>query len=233
MTVSATSKAAAIKVDLHTHSIASPDGGLREADYRRMLDSGRLDIIAVTDHDTAEFALRLQEKLGNRIIVGEEIRTSHGEIIGLYLQKTIRAGLSPAETIAMIKGQGGLVYIPHPFETIRQGMQASALQAVAADVDIVEIHNGRAAFQNRSRVANDWAAVHDCAGGAGSDSHGRAGWGRTYTVLSEMPAVDTLVGLLKNAEHRSSFPGVPALMSPKLNRLKHSVRRFTDKRRSR
>lgn len=212
------------KIDLHTHSTASPDGGLTEADYRRMFDSGRLDVIAVTDHDTAEFAMQLHEKIGDRIIVGEEIRTTHGEIIGLYLQETIAAGLSPAVTIESIRSQGGLVYIPHPFETVRQGMQASALQAVAANVDIIEVINGRASFQNRSQLAYDWAGVHSCVGGAGSDSHGRAGWGRTYTVLSEMPAADTLVSLLKTAEHRSRFAGVPALLSPKLNRLKNSLR---------
>lgn len=213
------------KVDLHTHSIASPDGGLAEADYHRMLDSGRLDVIAVTDHDTAEFALQLHKKLGDRIIVGEEIRTSHGEVIGLYLRETIPAGLSPAETIGRIKQQGGLVYIPHPFETVRQGMQASALQAIAPEVDIIEVHNGRAAFQDRSRVAYDWAAAHGCAGGAGSDSHGRAGWGRTYTVLSELPAAGTLVELLKTADYHSRFAGVRALLAPKLNRVKKRRRR--------
>jgi Predicted metal-dependent phosphoesterases (PHP family) len=72
------------KVDLHTHSIASPDGSLNEDNYRKMLETGRLDCIAVTDHNTIAFAKELHANLGDRIIVGEEITTLDGEIIGLF-----------------------------------------------------------------------------------------------------------------------------------------------------
>src|SRR5882757_5862760 len=98
-----------IKIDLHTHSVASPDGSLTAVHYQRAL--GRLDVIAVTDHNRIDFAQKLQTELGERIIVGEEITTLEGEIVGLYLQTLIPAGLSVVETVRQIHAQGALVYI--------------------------------------------------------------------------------------------------------------------------
>ena len=72
------------KVDLHTHSQASPDGGIRPEQYAQALATEKLDFIAITDHDRIDFALGMQKALGNKIIVGQEITTSVGELIGLY-----------------------------------------------------------------------------------------------------------------------------------------------------
>ena len=126
-----------MKVDLHTHSVASPDGSLKEEDYRKMLNSGGLDCIAVTDHNTISFAQELNEKLGHQIIIGEQITTTEGEIIGLYLEKAVKPGMSATETIAAIKAQNGLVYIPHPFETVRKGMKVEILNRMSLGVDII------------------------------------------------------------------------------------------------
>jgi len=206
------------KIDLHTHSVASPDGALTADNYKSMLDSGGLDYIAITDHSTVDYALRMQAELGKRIIVGEEIKTTEGEIIGLYLQQTIPKGLTPTQTVAAIKEQGGIICIPHPFETVRSGMTRQGLEAIADDVDIIEVHNGRAIFQNRSKRAYAWAAIHSCAGIANSDSHGMRGWGRTYTVVDKLPTQQTLISLLKDCHYATGFPGVHGLLYPKLNR---------------
>jgi predicted metal-dependent phosphoesterase TrpH len=217
-----------IKLDMHTHSVASPDGALTVADYRHMLTSGKLDYIAVTDHNTTEFAVHLKTELGElaeRIIVGEEIRTTHGEIIGLYLTETVPKLLSPAETIAAIRQQGGLVCIPHPFENVRRGMQRPALDAIADDVDMIEVHNGRAVFQNKSKAAYAWAASHQVMGVANSDCHAMSGWGRTYTKIAEAPDRDNLVRLLEHAEYTAKFPGVRAVLYPKFNRLRGKRKR--------
>src|SRR5262245_43185713 len=111
-----------MKIDLHTHSIASPDRSLSAKNYQKMLASGKLDYVAVTDHNVIDFARILHDQLGEQIIVGEEIATSEGEIIGLYLTSVVPSGLSAAETVRAIKDQDGLVYIPHPFETLRNGL---------------------------------------------------------------------------------------------------------------
>jgi predicted metal-dependent phosphoesterase TrpH len=208
------------KVDFHTHSIASPDGALAPKHYRRALERRRLDYIAITDHNTIEMAQQLHAELGDKIIVGEEVTTSEGEIIGLYLTAPIPAKLSAAETVKRIRKQGGIVYIPHPFETVRQGISAETLQKIAGDVDIIEVHNGRAVFQNRSPQAAAWSAEYIVPGAASSDAHGVSGWGRTYTILGEEPTQQNLTKLLAAASYQRGFPGVRGLLYPKFNRLR-------------
>lgn len=210
------------KVDLHTHSVASQDGGLHAKHYRKLLDRKKLDCVAITDHNTIDSAQTIQKELGaDRIIVGEEISTTQGDVIGLYLQQAIPAGLSLAETMTEIHKQGGLVYIPHPFETVRKGVAIEMLQLVATEVDIIEVLNGRAVFQNRSGQAFLWSMAHSVPGAASSDAHGPGGFGHTYTLLNHMPTRNNLVQQLAEADYMRSFPGVRGLMYPKFNRFKH------------
>jgi predicted metal-dependent phosphoesterase TrpH len=212
------------KVDFHTHSSASPDGSLTGDQYRQMLKSKRLDCIAVTDHNSITLAQELHNELGPKIIIGEEITTKVGEVIGLFLTKEVPADLALAETVRLIQEQGGLVYVPHPFETVRKGISEEALEPVAAEVDIMEVYNGRAIFQNRSDDAQTWADLHLVPGAASSDSHGVAGWGRTYTSLSEIPTRENLLNLLKNAEYTHASPGIRGILYPKFNRLRKKWR---------
>ena len=208
------------KIDLHTHSIASPDGSLTKDDYRSMLDNGVLDCIAVTDHNTIAFALALRADLGNHIIVGEEITTLDGEIIGLYLESVIQAGMTAAQTVAAIKQQGGLVYIPHPFESLRKALSLDMLNAIAQDVDIVETHNGRAFFQNKTKQVEAWAFEHHLPGAASSDAHGRHGWGETHTVVDQAPTRVNLLKLLSAATFKVARPSLHSILYPKINRIR-------------
>lgn len=215
----------AYKIDFHTHSEASPDGALQLKHYERMLTHQRLHCIAVTDHNTIEFASWLQAELGSdRIIVGEEINTTEGEIIGLYLTEAVPAGLSLKRAIRRVKKQGGLVYVPHPFETVRKGIAEEVLDSIAGEVDIIETQNGRAVFQNTSKQAMSWAASHNIPGAAASDAHGVVGWGRTYTLLDEMPQRETLLALLKGASYERAFPTMRGVLYPKLNRFRKKGR---------
>ncbi|HSX05850.1 MAG TPA: PHP domain-containing protein [Candidatus Saccharimonadales bacterium] len=210
------------RIDLHTHSVASPDGNLTARDYQAMLASGRLNYIAITDHNRIDFALRLQAELGNlgtHIIVGEEITTQDGEIIGLYLRQAVPAGLSAAETARRIHQQGGLVYVPHPFETVRKGISLASLDAIADLVDIIETYNGRN-LQNRAATAQTWAAAHHKPGAASSDAHGKRGWGKTATVLPKKPSHENLVKTLQTASLDTHSTGLIGRLYPMLNRLR-------------
>lgn len=211
------------KIDLHTHSMASPDGSLDREAYHKMLVGGGLDYVAVTDHNTIDGAMQLQAELGDHIIVGEEITTSEGEIIGLYLTRNIPALLTPEETVREIHQQGGLVYVPHPFETIRSGIALPVLERIAGEVDIVEMHNGRAYAQNRGRQAEAWAKKHQIAMAASSDAHGPTGWGRTYSLLAKKPGRDTLVVLLQAAMYSRRFVGLRGSLYPKFNRIRKKI----------
>lgn len=209
-----------ILVDLHTHSVASPDGSLKLQDYDHALSTGLLDVIAITDHDTIDFALEARARLGEGIIVGEEVSTSEGEIVGLYLSEPVEPGLSVEATIAAIKSQGGLVYVPHPFETVRNGLNEATLNRIADSVDIIEVHNGRAVFQNRAKESENWAATHNVVVAASSDAHGKIGWGRTYTEIDSLPTIKNLVAQLQAGKLSTGTVGLLGVLYPKINRLK-------------
>lgn len=218
------------RIDLHTHSYGSPDGSLTVEKYKKILLSGKLDYIAITDHDRISFAKKVKEslgeELGKRIIVGEEITTKSGEIIGLFLQEKVLPGQTLRETAKAIRAQGGLVYVPHPFETVRKGVSRASLDDIADLVDIVETWNGRAVFQNKSRQAREWASLHAKAEASSSDAHGRKGWGRAYTSIARRPKADNLVEQLKDGLQRRKTVHV-GVVYPKFNRVRKKLRRNT------
>lgn len=211
------------KIDLHTHSASSPDGGITLRQYRGALKTGLLDCIAITDHNSIDFATRAREELGERIIVGEEIMTTMGEIIGLFLDEPISPGQPPEETIAAIRAQDGLVYIPHPFETIRKGLHPAALEMIQTDVDVIEACNGRAFLQNRSQQAVVWAKLNNVPAAASSDAHGLRGLGRTFTAVSDMPNRDNLIALLAGSTLHTRRPKVRGLLYPKYHRMRKKL----------
>ena len=211
------------KLDLHTHSDASPDGGISASQYARALATSTLDVIAITDHNRIDFALKLQGELGDRIIVGEEIMTTAGEIIGLFLTERIAPGLSPHETVKLIREQGGLVYIPHPFETVRKGLTPETLDELLDHVDIIEVANGRAFLQNRQSKSAIYAKLHRLASAASSDAHGVRGLGRTYTAVKDIPTPATLLSLIAKGTPIAAPPSPQALLYPKYHRLRKKL----------
>ncbi len=212
-----------IKIDLHTHSSASSDGGIKPQEYISLIENNILDYVAITDHNSIKLAQKLHKTLGNHIIIGEEIMTREGEIIGLYLDARIAPGHGLLDTIQMIKNQGGLVYAPHPFETVRKGIQPGILDAYAENIDIVEVHNARALFQNRGPQAATWAKLHRKPMVASSDAHGVRGVGTTYTQIAEEPTVKNLVRLLKKAHFITNRPPLYTLLYPKIHRMRKKI----------
>lgn len=209
-----------VRVDLHTHSIKSPDGSISLEQYREVLKS-KLDCVAITDHNRIDFALKVQSELGaDKIIVGEEINTNQGEVIGLFLDEVVEPNQDIEVTIEKIKTQGGLVYIPHPFETVRSGVTKETLEQIKDSVDIIEGANGRAFFQNFGPQAHAWARVHNVPSLASSDAHRAKALGKTYSQISEVPTVDTLVELSRTARKFYARPSLTDILAPKLNRLK-------------
>lgn len=214
-----------VKIDLHTHSEASPDGGITANQYAAILRNEIVDVIAITDHDRIDFALGMQKALGaKRIIVGEEITTTQGEIIGLYLTKKIEPGMSAQDTIDAIKLQNGVVYIPHPFEKVRKGMQEEVVMALIEDIDIIEGYNGRAFVQNFSAKALAVAKQHKISAAASSDAHGAAGVGSAYTTLKQQPNRNNLNALVARGHLVTGKPPYYTLLLPKINRIKKLLR---------
>lgn len=213
-----------IKLDLHTHSVASADGGIKAAQYEFVLEKGALDCIAITDHNRIDFAQAMHKQLGNRIIVGEEVMTTGGEVIGLFLKQPVPSGLTPLEAIQAIRQQQGIVYVPHPLETFRRGLSIQALNELVALIDIVEVQNGRAVFQNRGPQAATWAKLHRKLRAASSDAHSLGGLTRTYTVVEKVPTRDSLLELLGKGRIITRRPPLHTLLHPKTNRLRNKIK---------
>lgn len=213
-----------IKVDLHTHSIISADGAgsITASDFERFLKTGVLDCLAITDHNETKFAQEMHQKFGNKIIVGEEIRTKEGEIIGLFLTKTIPPRLTAVQTVKEIREQGGLVYIPHPFEIVREGLQRPILEKIVSDIDIFEVFNGRGRLHGKEKKALAFAEKYHLIPAASSDAHGPKGIGYTYSVIDTLPTKETLKMLLKKGLLHKQYAPLWTYLYPIVNILKNT-----------
>lgn len=205
------------RLDLHTHSDASNDGGLTLGDYRRALKT--LDYIAVTDHNTLAGAKAIHKALGARIIIGCEISTAHGDLIGLFLSQDIPPGLTLKQTINRIRAQNGLVMVPHPFERWqRASLSQAQLAGVLKDLDIIETYNGRSLSLRGRFKARRFARRHNLAAISNSDAHGPAGIGRTYTMVKHPPTASNLVEQLRGASYINAQTPLKGLFEPSRNR---------------
>lgn len=175
-----------------------------------------LDVLAVTDHDRLEGALECASLAAAdsslpRVIVGEEMASRQGDIVGLFLSREIPGGLDVWETIALIRDQGGLVYLPHPFDRFRRAtMDSAVVEEVANLVDVVEVANGRALTTSANPLALDLAARHGKRLGAGSDAHFPGELGRCYLELPTGPGTlaapkPSAVAGLPTASDRDGF----------------------------
>jgi predicted metal-dependent phosphoesterase TrpH len=194
-----TASGSGFKLDLHNHTFFSADGLMTPAQLLEAAKDRGIDFLAVTDHNTVQGALQAlalsQADLSlPRVIPGVEVRTAAGEIIGLYVQEEIPRGLSLAETAALIRQQGGLVYLPHPYDVFRRGAVAPAERGHAAALaDMVEVVNGRSLGPRAGRKAGRLAGAQQRPGGAGSDAHRKGEVGRVHILVGECPTRDTLV----------------------------------------
>jgi len=192
-----------IKVDMHIHTSYSPDSLLPIDDLLRTCDGKGIDCVAVVDHDTAEGGLKLYELAPSKIIVGEEIHTTLGEIIGLFLKENIQPWLSPMETVERIKAQGGLVYLPHPFDGMRAAvLERQALDEIWEKIDIVEVFNSRNVFPWSNWKASSFAVEKGIVSGAGSDAHTRFEVGRAYVMMESFDSAADFLSKLARAEIR-------------------------------
>jgi predicted metal-dependent phosphoesterase TrpH len=218
------------KCDLHTHSELSSDGGLTAKEYINLLNKKVLDVVAVTDHNQLRFALELHDQVGDQVIPGEEISSSDGHIIGLFLTDLIRPGLTAVETVKKIKQQGGVVYIPHPFETHRSGISLQVLEHISAEVDILEVFNARSLpFQSHLSVLKAFADQHQITPAAGSDAHGLHGVGTTYTISHTFPnSSQTLLDGLQEHSMKLQHASFFSRLDPTFNRLRKKLTRIFD-----
>jgi predicted metal-dependent phosphoesterase TrpH len=164
-----------IVCDLHMHTNWSFDCTVDPADLIMYAEGTGLGAIAVTDHNAFGGALETIELARDHelvVIPGEEVKTEgQGEVIGLFLQEEIPRGMSFPDTVAAIKEQGGLVYLPHPFDRMHSIPDPATLQRHLADIDIFEVYNARLLFEAYNEEALRFARKYNLTMGAGSDAH--------------------------------------------------------------
>lgn len=174
-----------LKYDLHMHSIYSRDGVVKPADIVRIAKKRGLDGIAVTDHDTIRGGLEV-EKLKPRdldVIVGAEIKTDRGDVIGLFLNEEIRAR-DHLEVIDAIRRQGGVAIVPHPFDSMR-GSAFWLTDRDARKMDAVEVLNARCVLRRSNRMADAYADDYGIGKVGGSDAHFGAEIGNAGTLVPD------------------------------------------------
>ena len=186
-------------IDMHTHSSYSRDSTIAPEDLLRSWKKTGI-IPLVCDHDTLEGSLRVMRAIhaedpGIPLLLAEEVTTREGEVIGLFLNEEIPAGLPAAETLDLIHGQGGLSLVPHPFSEYRSRvLRPEVRNALVDGLDLVEGHNARNLTDDEDRLAIVFATEMGIPFTAGSDAHTQVELGR---VWMDVPPFDSPKQLLK------------------------------------
>jgi hypothetical protein len=184
------------RVELHSHTQWSKDCVV---DFNIVMELCRkrgIDRIAITDHNTADGALAMHKRAPDLVIVGEEIMTTQGELLGYFVRESIPAGLTPDETIRRLRDQGAAISVSHPFDRLRKGAWEEAdLRRIIDKVDAIEIFNARCIYPADNEKAIRFAQTHGVLGTVGSDAHSRPEYGR---AMAEMLPFEDAEGFIES-----------------------------------
>ena len=199
------SKRPLIEVDLHMHTDHSGDCATPVDVLINTARDRNLGAIAITDHNEVSGALearKLAEELGDiKVIVAEEVKTAEqGEVIGLFLEEKIPKGLTMAETIREIRAQGGLVYVPHPFDRFHSVPDYEHLLDMVEEIDLLEVFNPRVAVTAFNVEAVRFAAKYRIVPAAGSDSHVAQGLGSVRQRIHDFDGPAEFLEAMRDAD---------------------------------
>jgi glycosyltransferase involved in cell wall biosynthesis len=193
-----------LDVDLHMHTDHSGDCATPVEVLLQTAKLQGLGAIAVTDHNEISGALAARElaaEYGVKVIVAEEVKTaSQGEVIGLFIEEKVPRGLTLAETVAEIRRQGGLVYVPHPFDRMHAVPDYEHLLDIVEDVDAIEVYNPRVAIGSFNEEAARFAAKYRIPAGAGSDAHVAQGLGSVRVRMRDFDGPEEFMESLRDAD---------------------------------
>jgi len=191
-----------LSIDFHTHTLVSKDS---LTTYEKLIAAARrkgLDRLVVTDHNNIAGGLAAQTLDPQMIIVGEEIRTSKGEILAAYVKEVISAGLTPAETIQRLRDQGAFISVSHPFDARSGAWKLADLMEIVPLVDAIEVFNARIMKPDANDLAVKFAHEHDLAGTVGSDAHAAFELGVCRLVLPAFGGPQELKSVIRQGQVR-------------------------------
>jgi len=226
-----------IHVDLHMHTDHSPDCATPVSSLLSAARAAGLGAIAVTDHNEVsgahEARAQAERDGGVKVIVAEEVKTaSQGEVIGLFIEEKIPRGMTLQETIAAIRDQGGLVYVPHPFDRLHSVPDYEHLLDVVENIDAIEVFNPRVAISAFNEEAARFAAKYRIVAAAGSDSHVAAGLGSVKIRMRDFDGPEEFLESLRDADivrKRQSLLYVQALKFIQTKATPEGARKRTSK----
>ncbi len=193
-----------IFADLHMHTAWSHDCSIDAAELIDYAEAEGLGAIAITDHNVFGGALEAADHARDRdliVIRGEEVKTDdQGEVIGLFLEREIRGGMSFADTVEAIREQGGLVYVPHPFDRLHSIPDPRTLHRAIAEIDVLEVYNARLLFEAFNDEALRFARKYNLTMGAGSDAHVLQGVGTGVLRMRAFRDPEEFMISLRSAE---------------------------------
>jgi predicted metal-dependent phosphoesterase TrpH len=207
-----------MRVDCQVHTVHSGDATTTLDQLAKRVREVGLDAVCITDHHTIDGALEaLQRDLGVRVIVGEEVRTPVGEIIGLFLSERVPYVLPLLQAAARIRSQGGIVYAPHPCDRLRTGIGVAGLAMLAgADLlDVVEVFNSKVRHAEDNATAAAVARRLGVPGGAGSDAHDPEGLGAAYVEVPDFTGPRDFVDRLHDGRIVGVFRDHAARYTPR------------------
>lgn len=193
-------------VETHSHTEWSKDCLVKPERIFRLCAERSIDRIIITDHNTADGAIALQKLMPDLLIVGEEIMTTQGELLGYFLKETIPAGLTPEETIRRLRDQGAVISVSHPFDRYRKGAwQQADLERIIDKVDAIEVFNARCLVAEDNTKALAFAQQHGVLGTAGSDAHTGMEYGKAMVRLQPFEGASDFLAALRSAEYVTSL----------------------------
>ncbi len=195
-----------LRVELHAHTVYSKDSLVSPEKLLSHCQRIGVDKIAVTDHNQIEGAFAAKALAPDRVIVGEEIRTTAGEIIGYFMKAWIEPDLAPMEAIARLRAQDAFISVAHPFDTVRtQHWALEDLLAVVPHVDAVETFNARCLSPEPNRAAAAFAKAHQLLATVGSDAHSLFEIGRATLITPDFHDAETFKAALRQARQETSL----------------------------
>lgn len=207
-----------MKAVFHVHTTYSPCSRLKPADIIELCKIHKVDVIAITDHDEIAGAYEVQSLAPKdlRVIIGEEVSTKSGHMLGLFLKEKIAPHMSAEETIVEIKKQGGVVIIPHPFDIgLHEKFKRRDVARVADKIDAIEVFNSRYFYPWSPMVAKKYAQKYNLAKSVGTDAHSKTEFKHAFLEIEEFAGPKDFIDVLKKAKfHTKRNLLLPYIFTP-------------------
>lgn len=200
-----------VRVDMHSHTLHSGDSTTTLVEIADAVQAAGIDVLCVTDHNAIAGAQQLKEILEYenicRVIVGSEVKTQSGEVIGLFLNQRVPFGAHAVATAQAIRAQDALVYVPHPFDEMRRNLSEASLHELVSRglIDAVETFNAKTSLQSLNARAQAFSEAHDVAGGAGSDAHVPLAIGAAFVDVPDFDGPQDFLDALRRGVHNGHY----------------------------